>query len=80
MAGGPQGEGMLVSDMQEEEKAALQSRLNELYMQVDLLRRGLRIHNLDPPIFTIPDFVAPELCDAIAAAAEASGADPPSLK
>eukprot|EP00884_Botryococcus_braunii_P023083 jgi/Botrbrau1/9459/Bobra.0252s0080.1 len=67
------GEGMLVSDLIPEEAAALRQRLEEKYMPVDLVRRGLRIHSLDPPIFTIPDFAAPDLCDSITASAEASG-------
>lgn len=68
-----QGEGMLVRDLEPEDKAALQQQLAERYMAVDLQREGLRIHSMDPPIFTIQNFLAGELCEAIAAAADASG-------
>jgi hypothetical protein len=44
--------------------------LAERFLPVDLSYRGVRVLNVDPPIFAIPDFVTPGEADALAALAK----------
>ena len=50
--------------------------LAERFLPVDLSYRGLRVLNVDPPIFAIPNFIEDAECDALAAFAADAAAGP----
>ncbi|KAF8070861.1 ALB3.1 [Scenedesmus sp. PABB004] len=43
------------------------------YLPVNLAHPGLRVLNIDPPVITVDGFLPPDACDALVAAAAASG-------
>ncbi|PNW80149.1 hypothetical protein CHLRE_08g379950v5 [Chlamydomonas reinhardtii] len=54
-------------------KGSFDGHLQGLFMPVNLDHPGLRVLNIDPPVLTVDEFMSPEECDAIVAAATASG-------
>ncbi|KAK9825694.1 hypothetical protein WJX81_005491 [Elliptochloris bilobata] len=48
-------------------------RLQQRYLPVDLAFSGLRVRNIDPPVFTAERFFAPEECAELIALAQESG-------
>lgn len=48
--------------------------LAERFLPVDLSYRGVRVLNVDPPIFAVPDFIPSAECDALATLAVDEGA------
>lgn len=70
---GSPAEGILVSALPAKDKKSLAERLAAKYLPVDLDTPGLRLHHLEPPVFTLPGFFTAEQCGRMVAAAEASG-------
>ncbi|KAG2452417.1 hypothetical protein HYH02_002660 [Chlamydomonas schloesseri] len=54
-------------------KASFDGHLKGLFMPVNLDHPGLRVLNIDPPLLTVEGFMSAEECDAVVAAATASG-------
>lgn len=61
--------GLVVADQPELGKAQLSRLLKGTYMPINLDTPGLRILNIDPPIFTIPGFLTAQECDDLVNAA-----------
>eukprot|EP00955_Chlamydomonas_euryale_P015696 167997-Chlamydomonas_euryale.AAC.5 len=55
--------------------ARLSSHLSENYVAVDVaaFRGALRLLNVEPPVISVERLLTPEQCDALVAAADASG-------
>jgi 2OG-Fe(II) oxygenase superfamily len=66
-------EGILASDTTLYDRKALSASLADRYMPVDLDYPGLRIHHLDPPVFTVDDFFTSEECQRMREAALGTG-------
>ncbi|KAG2426452.1 hypothetical protein HXX76_011683 [Chlamydomonas incerta] len=54
-------------------KASFDGHLSGLFMPVNLDHPGLKVLNIDPPVITVDDFMSAAECDAVVAAATASG-------
>jgi hypothetical protein len=54
-------------------KAGFADMLRSGFMPVNIDHAGLRIMNIDPPVLTIDDFLPAATCDALVAAAGATG-------
>lgn len=55
--------GLLMSDQPAEGHAQLGGLLRDGFMPVNLEQSGLRLLNIDPPVFTVPEFLTPQECD-----------------
>lgn len=65
--------GVSVSSLHPEEQAALVTRLQQRFMQIDLTTPGLLVQCLDPPIFTVESLLHPQACADIVDAAQSTG-------
>ncbi|KAG7670228.1 hypothetical protein Ndes2526A_g06567 [Nannochloris sp. 'desiccata'] len=66
-------EGVLASDTTLYDKKTLSAFLADRYMPVDLDYPGLRIHHLDPPVFSVDAFFTSEECQRMREAALGTG-------
>eukprot|EP00878_Enallax_costatus_P010592 GHUV01011063.1.p1 GENE.GHUV01011063.1~~GHUV01011063.1.p1 ORF type:complete len:341 (+),score=88.25 GHUV01011063.1:250-1272(+) len=53
--------------------AGFTDMLDKGFLSVNLQHPGVRVQNIDPPVLTVDNFLAPETCDALIHAAKASG-------
>ncbi|KAG2454686.1 hypothetical protein HYH02_000524 [Chlamydomonas schloesseri] len=65
--------GLAPSELPAAVVAEAEALLRERFMGVDLATPGLRLLHLDPPVLTVDGFLPDHVCDAMIAAAEASG-------
>ena len=73
LPGPPCPQGILATEKTQYDKKALAAALAEKYMPVDLSFPGLRIHHLDPPVFSVDAFFTPEECAQMREAALSTG-------
>ena len=73
LLGTPSPEGISPSESSLYNKQEFAAALADRYMPVDLDYPGLRIHHLDPPVFTIEGFFTPEECKIMREAAIGTG-------
>lgn len=66
-------EGILASDSTLYDRNMLSASLADRYLPVDLDYPGLRIHHLDPPVFTVDGFFTSEECQRMRKAAQGTG-------
>lgn len=66
-------EGILASDSTVYDREMFAASLADRYMPVDLDYPGLRIHHLDPPVFTVDAFFTSEECQRMREAALGTG-------
>ena len=55
------------------DRASLTHSLEQDYLPVNMDQPGLSIQSLEPPVFTIDNFMTSEECQQLAQAAEATG-------
>ncbi len=66
-------EGILASDTTLYDRKVFSASLIDRYMPIDLDYPGLRIHHLDPPVFSVDNFFTPEECKTMRYAAIGTG-------